>query len=119
MRRLCALVVLVMIVSVPALQLQCTLSCARASAVDVSDDCPHTHPTPDGPAITASGPCCRDAVLSVSVATASGREPLLGPAVAVDQFTAKALPIVDVARAAFVVPWSSGPPGPLVVPLRL
>lgn len=121
-RRGLAVVIVVIFASVPALELYCTLACSHQPVAADADGCEHSNQAAStgGPAATADGPCCH-AVVSTAVpaTTTSGSKVTLRPVILPQRVSTESALVMGLSYRSISLDSSSGPPGPLSVPLRI
>lgn len=120
-RRGLAVVIVVIFASVPALELYCTLACSHQTAAADADGCEHSHQAAStgGPTATADGPCCHAVVSTAVPATTSGSKVTLRPVTLPQRVVAESTLVLSLSSRSISLDSSSGPPGPLNVPLRI
>jgi hypothetical protein len=119
MRRSLAFIVLLVIVSVPALKLGCTLACAPEAPASGPVGCHHHH-QPAAAALFSQSRCCGQFVSPVSAATvASGQFVSLRTASLVKSIVQASFFSTDFVKTSFNLQKGNAPPGPAAVPLRI
>ena len=117
-----AVVIVVIFASVPALELYCTLACSHETAAADADSCEHSHqaaPT-GGPFATAESHCCHVvASTAVPATTTSGSKVTLRSVILPQRLATESALVMGVSHRSIGLVSSSGPPGPLSVPLRI
>ena len=121
-RRGLAVVILVVFASVPALEVYCTLACSHATVAADADGCEHLHQAAltGGPIASADIACCHVTVsIAVPATTTSSSKVTLRPMILPQRVAAEPALKTGVRHLSIPFDSSSGPPGPLRVPLRI